>query len=59
MTSLHKPSCLPDRARNRQKPETLTLKLPAGLTKRGQVVVAIRREHGVNAVLGELWVTSL
>jgi len=58
MSKLHAPTLLPNWTKGTQKPETVSLKLPAGLTKKGQVVVAVRPEQGVNAVLGEMWVTQ-
>jgi len=58
MTRLHRPSHLSSWTRKKQKPETLSLKIPSALTNSGQIVVTVRREQGPNTVLGELWVTE-
>jgi hypothetical protein len=55
---LHAPSKLPAWKDKQALPQTLRMDLPANVVKGGRTVVRIRREDGVNAVLGELWLTS-
>lgn len=57
-TRLHKTTLLPGWKGKKQRPETISLKLPSAVIENGCTIITIRKDAGVNAVLGEMWITE-